>query len=270
MMLKFKSEDHSYDSGDGTEWTSVTRFVSQFHEEFDAASVAYKVSENKKSKWYGIPPDEIVEIWNNEAKRSTVLGDWYHNDREENLLMFDTITRHNKELQIFKPLYDGNVKIAPDQKLVDGVYPELLVYLNSIKLCGQSDLVEVVNGEVHITDYKTNKEIKKEGFSYRGKTKKLFPPVDHLDDCNFNHYALQLSTYMYIILRHNPNLKFGSMTIHHISFEKEGEDKFGFPIHKKTEDGYCVEKIDIYDIPYLKKEVENMIKYSKKKNVITL
>lgn len=265
-MLKFRASDHKYESDDHTDWTSVTRFVSQFHEEFDALNVAYKVSENKKSKWYGLAPDEIVDIWQREAKRSTELGDWYHNQRESDLLMFDTIHRHNKELPIIRPIYDGEIKIAPDQRLIDGVYPEHMVYMNSIKLCGQSDLVEVVNGEVHITDYKTNKEIKKEGFAMRGKTKKMLHPLEHLDDCNFNHYSLQLSLYMYIILKHNPNLKFGSMTIHHISFKKESEDEFGFPVHARNEDGsYVVESIDIHDIPYLKKEVTAMLNSVKSK-----
>ena len=38
----------------------------------------------------------------------------------------------------------------------------ILVYLKSARLCGQADLVEIVNGYINITDYKTNKEIKRE------------------------------------------------------------------------------------------------------------
>lgn len=259
-MLKFKEENHSYESEDDIEWVSVTKFIGKFHEEFDALPVAYKVSENKKSKWYGIPPDEIVEIWNREGKRSTVLGNWYHNQRENDLLMFNTLTRHGQELPIIPPLYEDSVKIAPDQILVDGIYPEHMVYLNSYALCGQSDLVEVVDGKVHITDYKTNKEIKKESYVYRGKSKKMYFPLEHLDDCNYNHYALQLSLYMYIILKHNPHLEFGSITIHHITFEVNGEDEFGFPIMKKVNDDYVVKEINFYDIPYMKKEITNMLK----------
>jgi hypothetical protein len=40
------------------------------------------------------------------------------------------------------------LKIAPNQKLDPGVYPEHMVYLKSAGICGQSDLVEVVNGKV--------------------------------------------------------------------------------------------------------------------------
>ena len=55
----------------------------------------------------------------------------------------------NKKVPIIKPLFDKETgsKIASEQKLKDGVYPEHLVYLKSVGLCGQVDVVEVVNGE---------------------------------------------------------------------------------------------------------------------------
>ena len=71
-----------------------------------------------------------------------------------------------------------------------------------------------------------NKEIKKESYiDWEGISEKLSQPLSALDDCNFNHYALQLSIYMYIILKHNPKLIPGKMFIQHISFEEEGKDE---------------------------------------------
>ena len=81
-------------------------------------------------------------------------------------------------------------------------------------------------------------------------------PVSNLDDCNFNHYALQLSIYMYIILKHNPKLKPGKIFIHHITFEKEGEDKWGYPISKKDDNGDPIVKdVNVLLVPYLIDEV---------------
>ena len=55
---------------------------------------------------------------------------------------------------------DGRgTKIAPDQKLSNGVYPEHFVYLKSLGICGQADLVTIVNGKINIIDYKTNVKI---------------------------------------------------------------------------------------------------------------
>ena len=135
--------------------------------------------------------------------------------------------------------------------------------MKSAGICGQSDRVEVVKDTVEIVDYKTNKEIKKTSFvNWEGKSQKMIGPCEHLDDCNFNHYSLQLSTYMYIVLKHNPRYKPGKMFLHHVIFEKEGEDQFGNPIPKKDSNGDPIVKTVVpYEVPYLKAEVLTMINH---------
>ena len=155
-------------------------------------------------------------------------------------------------------------KIAPNQKLEEGVYPEHLVYLKSAKLCGQADLVEVVNGYINITDYKTNKEIKTKGFTnWEGITNKMFRPVNHLDDCNLNHYNLQLSIYAYIIKKHNPRLKVGKLNIQHVKFKQVGTDKNGYPINEHINGEPVLDTVKMYELPYLKDEVRSLIMWLK-------
>lgn len=269
MSIVFNADDHSYvsvDPNDQIKWTSVTTLVSSLKKPFDAKKVAEKVSKNKKSKWYGVEPKLIVQIWDNEATRATTLGTFYHNQRESDLCSFASIEREGVTVPVFKP-YEGEngLKIAPLQKLEPGVYPEHMVYLKSAGLCGQSDLVEVVNGRVNIIDYKTNKEIKTESFkNWEGMTEKMLDPVQHLDDCNFNHYALQLSVYMYIILKHNPKLQAGKIFIHHIIFEVDGEDQYGYPISKLDINGEpIVKEVIQMPVPYLYDEVISIINFMK-------
>ena len=263
-ILRFTPHDHSYTSispEDATKWISVTSFIGNFKQPFDADKIAEKTSKSRKSKWYGMTPEEIKQAWTNEALRATTLGTWYHNCRESDICSLETMERHGSTVPIFKPIEIDGTKFSPNQKLTDGVYPEHMVYLKSAGLCGQSDLVEVINGVVHITDYKTNKEIKIEGYTnWEGITTKMNSPVAHLDDCNVNHYALQLSLYMYIILKHNPRLKPGDLTIHHIQFEEVGKDKFGNPITALDTNGDPIVKdIVQYDLPYLKSEVISLL-----------
>jgi hypothetical protein len=281
-MLVFHPDNHLYESIDKSEkidWISVTTLVSYFKQPFDSKKVAEKVSKNKKSKWYGMTPEQIITTWNNESKRATDLGTWYHNQREADLLECETLNRHGVDLGVFAPNVDEKgVKTASSQKLDDGIYPEHLVYLKTAGICGQSDLVEIANGCVHILDYKTNKEIKTSSFvNWEGLSQKMGDPISHLDDCNYFHYALQLSIYMYMIIKHNPKLKPGSLILQHVVFETEGEDEFGYPITKRTDDGEPVVKDVIqYQLPYLKEEVHSLfswlkfnkhelINYSKKK-----
>ena len=260
-ILKFTAHNHKYTSQDDINWLSVTSLLSNFKQPFDADGIAVKVAKSKKSKWYGMTPTEIKEAWKSEAKRATDLGTWYHNQRENDICGLHDMERHGYTVPIFKPIEKEGIKYSPEQKIKDGVYPEHMVYLKSAGICGQSDLVEVINGEVHITDYKTNKEIKIEGFTnWEGVTQKMSAPVAHLDDCHLNHYALQLSMYMFIILKHNPKLKPGIITIHHILFEEAGRDRFDNPISALDTDGNpIVTDIVPYDLPYLKKEAIDII-----------
>lgn len=266
MSIVFNAADHSYKSlnDDAIDWVSVTTLISHFKKPFDAKRVAEKVSKKKSSKWFDIDPTIIQEIWKNEADRSTTLGTWYHNQREDDLCSLASLEREGVTIPVFQPsTLLGGKKIAPNQKLEPGVYPEHMVYLKSAGICGQSDLVEVVNGKVNIIDYKTNKEIKKESYvDWEGKSEKMQFPVDNLDDCHFYHYALQLSVYMYIILKHNPKLKPGRMFIHHVIFEVEGEDNWGYPITKRDANGDpVVKEVVVLPIPYLVDEVLAIIHY---------
>lgn len=263
MSVQFREADHSYTSiGDESiKWTSVTSFIGQFKQKFDADAVAEKVAKNKRSKWYGMTKQEILDTWKAESDRAITLGNWYHNQREADLLSLETIGRNGTEVPIYRPLInDDGFKIAPSQRLGNGVYPEHFVYLKSAGLCGQSDYVEVVDGYVNIIDYKTNKEIKTESFkNYEGISQKMNAPLGHLDDCNYNHYNLQLSVYMYIILRHNPKLKPGTMSIHHVMFEQAGTDANGYPINTHINGEPVVQDVVIYDMPYLKDEVLSLV-----------
>jgi len=267
MAIQFTAENHKYESIDENEidWLSVTGLVGLFKQPFNQQEIAEKASKSRNGKWKGMDPQDIIDIWNKETTRATTLGSWYHDQREKELLMCQTMERNGIELPIINIIEKDGVKIAPDQSLMSGIYPEHFVYLKSSAICGQADRVEVLQDTIDIFDYKTNKEIKLKSFvNWEGVSKKMLGPCAHLDDCHINHYALQLSTYMYVMLKHNHHLKPGKIQIHHITFEVKEEDEHGYPIVAVDQLGDpIVKKVVPYDLPYLKKEVQDMIKYLK-------
>ena len=103
MELIFKPETHTYQSiNDPTKkWISVTTLIGMFKEPFDGPKIAEKCSKNKKSKWYGLSPEQIIEYWDKEEKRANTLGTWYHNQRELETLSCETIQRDGFDLPIF-------------------------------------------------------------------------------------------------------------------------------------------------------------------------
>jgi len=266
MELKFTAENHKYETVDdpSKKWVSATGILKVLTEPFDQKAVAKKCSKNKKSKWYSLTVDEIIKLWSKEAKRATDLGSWYHNQRETDLLACSTVQREGLDLSIVHPILDGDTKFAPDQQVAPGIYPEHFVYLKSALICGQADRVEVVGDTVNVYDYKTNKKMRQAYTSWDGVTKKMLGPLSHIDDSDLMHYALQLSIYMYIILKHNHTLKPGKLEISHILFEIEYEDEFGFPTSAIDAAGDpIIKEIISYELPYLKKEVMAIIKYMK-------
>lgn len=262
MQLLFSEPDHKYFNPDAPDdnWTSVTSVIHSLAEEFIPQPAAEKANKNRKSKWYKVSVTEILKAWEDENLRSRELGHFYHNMREQELLN----SKDNKLPVVPSVITDG-LKRCPEQKLQEGIYPEHMTYLTSVNIIGQSDLVTVEDGYIHIDDYKTCKEIKRASYvSWDGDSKKMLGPVAHIEDCNFNHYALQLSIYAFAIQRHNPNLRVGELTLEHVLFEQEGENQYGYPIYSKDEnDQYIVQDVVKYKLPYMKSEVLAIINHMK-------
>ena len=119
MGLKFIAETHTYESiGDKKiDWVSVTRLIGLFKQPFNQKTMAEKCSVNKKSKWFGMKPEEILTVWKNETNRAVKLGSWYHDQREEDVLTCQTLHRNGIELPIINPIEQDGVKLSPEQIL---------------------------------------------------------------------------------------------------------------------------------------------------------
>jgi len=166
----------------------------------------------------------------------------------------------DKKILVYPSLFQDGIKIAREQELEDGIYPEHLIYNQKLKIAGQSDLVFVAGGYVDINDYKTNKEIVMTSYGSPANPKMMLTPVATLMDCNYWHYALQLSIYMKLILLRNKDLNPGNLTLDHVEFVLQGRDKYGFPI-VKMKDGYpVVRKKTKIPTPYLEKEAIAILK----------
>jgi ATP-dependent exoDNAse (exonuclease V) beta subunit len=147
----------------------------------------------------------------------------------------------------------GTFKLSTNNKTIpreSGIYPELLMHRISedgkLRIAGQADLIIIDGDDIHILDYKTNREIKKSSY-YNSSTRQkqmMQYPVNNLQDCNLSHYNLQLSLYAWMLKKAHPELTVKSLTIIHID-------------HK--------DKTTFYDLPYLEKDVERMLAYYKGK-----
>jgi len=256
MKVTFKDEGHIYESFPARSWTSVTRLIESYTNEFDAPRQARISSQAPSSKWFGLDPSRIEAIWDRENKRSTDTGSLYHGEMERLAIKVGQKKHRGKVIKVYPSLIEDGVKVARDQHLEDGVYPEHIVYHEKIGAVGQIDLPMVANGFVDIDDYKTNKKIEMESFGGQ----MMLGPVSHLPDCNYWHYSLQLSIYMELILLKNKAHKAGNLNLKHVEFELERRDKYGFPVIRMKNGNPVVASKTTYKLPFLKDEAIALLK----------
>lgn len=202
----------------------------------------YEITDNDFNK----AQQDILDEWEATNKEACERGTKIHAELEHSMYKMGT----NVNLQRFG--IGGKFTCEQGRTALDlenGVYPEYLISRTSpdgiLRIAGQVDLLIKNGNHIIIVDYKTNKEIKlKGGFDTKTKqTVKMKYPLNNLEDCNFYHYTMQLSTYAWMLQKLNPDFVIDDLIIVH--FDHEGEQH-------------------IYHLEYLKKEVERMLLFYKK------
>ena len=94
--------------------------------------------------------------------------------------------------------------------------------------------INKLTGGLVLVDYKTNSDIHKN----ERYAKQMKVPLSHLKDYTLNHYYIQLSIYKYLVEKYT-NLKIEEMFIVYFSEN--------------------IENYEIIEIPYLQKEVKNIL-----------
>lgn len=202
----------------------------------------YDISENDFNK----AQQGVLDAWQEENLKSCTRGTAIHAELE------NSFYKAGKNVELKKFGLGGKFECKKDYTELDlpyGVYPEYLISRTSddgiLNIAGQIDLLVKNGNEITIIDHKTNKEIKtKGGFDTAKKTTaKMKYPLCNLDDCNFYHYSLQLSTYAWMLQKINPDFIIKDLILNH--YDHNGKNT-------------------LYHCDYLKKEVELMLGYYKK------
>ena len=186
--IKLQREEHKYilNTNPDLEFTSVTTFIGQFFEEFNAKKIATKLVTSNRN-YMGMTVEEVLATWNDAAEHGTKV----HEELENYILHKDTLTEP-KSIQGMNWLNKYKMKSSFD------VYPEVITYSEELKLSGTIDLLlfDKINNKYIIMDWKTSKKIDTKSYKNKRGTK---PASANIEDTKFNHYALQLSLYRYLL-----------------------------------------------------------------------
>lgn len=262
--VKIDWETHTYTDKQGEVYQSVTRFIGLFHEKFDKHKIAPLTAKKRKriakeeSLRRGVSLNTVLQGYpefNRGITKEEVIREWHENmvqAQQKGTLVHDTIEQYlrygfcdNKEYEYYAQW------VARYIAHYGKAYPESTFYLKKALLAGTSDLpltrTSSKRSILDIKDFKTN-EIKFDSTridSYTGQivhdNRYMFDPISHLEDCNYNHYALQLSTYMY-------------MAETELGFKPGSIELILTPWRE-------IKEPETIKMPYMKREVELMVEY---------
>lgn len=202
----------------------------------------YDITENEFNK----TQQDILDAWDEENRKSCERGTKIHAQLENEFYA------GGKNVELKKFGLGGKFECRRNYTELDlpyGVYPEYLISRTSddgiLNIAGQIDCLVKNGNEIVIIDHKTNKKLDlKGGFNTMTKSSiKMLYPLNNLDDCNFNHYQLQLSTYAWMLQKINPKFVIKDLILNH--YDHEGNNT-------------------LYHCDYLKTEVERMLAFYKK------
>lgn len=202
--------------------------------------------------------NNVLKKWEKKNKDSISRGNNYHKQQEKKSYLTkkqenpftnkpydvhipDEIDKEDLTVDEILQFIDSTEKKSINSNLYnleDGYYPELLIWNDEYKIAGQADKVFITTDKstgiryIDIDDYKTNTKIKTSNYF-----QKMNYPLNHLDDCNWNHYRLQISTYAWML------------------------EQFGFQVRNTAFTHYN----KMYKFDYMKSEVENMLRNFKNK-----
>ena len=242
---KFFENGHYYTYKNKQVGISVTKYISQFENEFDSNTLSQKVADKN-----GISQFEVLNEWKRKGEYSclkgTAIHEWLQDNYANREYKFDL-----SQLEEYPEYYKIEDIEHLKKMAIDFIndYKNRYILIGDEILCGIPDFdiasaidllfYDTVNNEVVLADIKTNTDLKgwKSTPSY---VKKMLQPLENIKDITFEHYKIQLSIYRYFL-----------------------EEYAHIPISDNMFIVYLSEKeknYNIIQIPYLKNEVEKILK----------
>jgi ATP-dependent exoDNAse (exonuclease V) beta subunit len=190
IKFEFDPVAHRY-TYEGDTFTSVTRFIQQFHKPFEQDYWS-----KKKAEQAGVPQDWILAEWKKLNDYANEVGTDTHQWIEDYFNKIwkplptnpDVIHRINK----FNKIYVKQLHKLEPLKF------EVRVFSKKWKIAGMIDSLFVYRGKIYILDWKTNKDFTDDNHQKGTYEKLLAPFQDHYKN-HLNEYSIQLSMYSLIL-----------------------------------------------------------------------
>ena len=195
--IEFNEATHTYTiDGSSQGVISVTSLIGKFFEPFDADQVIQRMMAGPKfseGPYAGMTPTGIKNKWKEDGNAASQAGTALHKKIE---LFYGSpgpvspLENQGKDWEYFLQFH--NEIIIPQ-----GLEPyrsEWSIFISKAGVAGQLDMLFKKGDTFVLCDWKRAKSIDTEN-----KWKTALTPLEHMPDCNFSKYSLQLNLYKYIL-----------------------------------------------------------------------
>jgi len=241
--IRFEPKKHRYLNKLDQDLTSVSRVISSVIIPFDREGVSFNMAKVMSRK-EGINVKEaqkrILDGWNAKLDSSIIHGNWIHNDLERYQLTGEYDPKLKGVIDQLQPIFKNGHRF----------FMEARTYSLKYMSAGTGDLIvqrqRGIKSVFDFYDYKTNESkgiqfdsINRKKVPLKHYNRFLLPPLDHMEDCNYNHYSMQLSLYAFMA-ELTWGLRIGRLSILYIDTDL---------------------KLNQYPVPYLKLEAKALLEY---------
>ena len=236
--FKFYADGHYYECKGKRVGISVTTFIHEYCNEFDAEGMAEKVA-NRDGKTVQQVLDEWAYKRDFSCSKGTTCHEWSQSlwsGAEYKPLLFDESKEYMSALDKIR---NQAVNFKNDyQEHLEHLIDELPIGSEEFNIASCVDhlFYNKLTGGLVLVDYKTNSLM--EGYNKKAYKKAMKVPLSHINDDALHHYYIQLSIYKFLIEKYT-GLKVDEMFIVYMSEN--------------------IENYEIIEIPYLYEEVRKIL-----------
>lgn len=195
--ITFEEKGHVYtvidSQGNKINPMSTTTLIHSLFPHFNAKAIIEKMfrSGSAQKNYPGMTGEEIEVAWKKNGEESSSLGTRMHNDIEC-FINGEEVSNDTIEYSYFQRFWRDLTERYPD---LTPYRTEWMIYDEVAKVSGSIDFVlSTKQGDLVLVDWKRSKEIKTANRYEHG-----YGPLDQLDNCNYNHYLLQLNVYRHML-----------------------------------------------------------------------
>ena len=246
VRISFEPVSHTYQiqfEDHAETFISATTIIHKYFPHFDEEKVIAKMMKSStwsKSPYFGKTVEEIKAQWEENrvqaANKGTQVHDWIENFYLGGKKAPCEEAEKSKSFQNFLE-FEKDYGWMPYRT-------EWRVFTEEFKVAGSIDIIfEGSDGDpnkIKVYDWKNSKEIKTENRYEKG-----YEPLQHLPNCNFYHYSMQLNLYKWILEHHYGKKveEMGLIIVHE-----------NYPTYLK------------YDVKDMQKEVQAMLEHYRSNN----